>query len=119
MSEMLLETPLLTPNKQNSSRDNIQVMVRVRPFNEREKKEDLVNRCVRMDESEPDSIVLECRPEPKKFKFDWVGCEETTQEQVFMAAGHSLVDFCLQGYNCTIFAYGQVSLCLLRLWSKG
>lgn len=111
MSEMLLECPLtpsMTPFKKHS-RDNIKVMVRVRPLNEREKTEELVHKCITMDEQEPDTVILECRPEPKKYKFDWIGNEGTTQEQVYIAAGHPLVDFCLQGYNCTIFAYGQVT----------
>ena len=42
--------------------DNIQVMVRVRPLNDREKRED-ARPCVILDEYNPNSLVLDCKTE--------------------------------------------------------
>ena len=41
------------------------------------------------------------------FTFDHVGGPETAQDEVFFAVGKSISDNCLEGYNGTIFAYGQ------------
>lgn len=41
------------------------------------------------------------------FNFDFVGAEETNQEEIFNKVGKTIVDQCLQGYNGSIFAYGQ------------
>lgn len=41
------------------------------------------------------------------YNFDFVGGEDSTQEDVFAKVGKPIVDQCLQGYNGSIFAYGQ------------
>lgn len=41
------------------------------------------------------------------FSFDFVGGEESAQEDIFAIVGKPIVDQCLQGYNGSIFAYGQ------------
>ena len=86
--------------------DNIQVMVRVRPLNSREALED-PKPCVNTNESNPTNIILDAKPEPKMFTFDWIGGENTSQEKVFEVAGKPMVQAYLEGYNCCIFAYGQ------------
>lgn len=86
--------------------DNIQVMVRVRPLNNREKEEDS-KACVKIDESSSGCIILDCKPEQKRFFFDWVGGENTTQQAIFKTVGEPMVAACLEGFNCCIFAYGQ------------
>lgn len=45
--------------------------------------------------------------EEKKFTFDGVKDEGTTQEEVFSRVGRIVLDNCMIGYNGTIFAYGQ------------
>jgi len=86
--------------------DNIQVMVRVRPFNSRERAEG-AGSCVLLDDYRPNCIVLDAKPDQKAFNFDWVGGERTTQQDIFEVVGKSMVHTCLEGYNCCIFAYGQ------------
>lgn len=86
----------------SESQDNIQVMVRVRPFNSRERNED-ASVCVEVDRSCRSKLIIG----PKDFNFDWVGGMETTQQEIFDNIGVPLVKTCLEGYNCTIFAYGQ------------
>ena len=83
--------------------DNIQVMVRVRPLNNKESAEES---CVAV-QPELNQIILDAKPEQKLFTFDWVGGESTTQEQIFDVVGKPMVQTCLEGYNCCIFAYGQ------------
>jgi len=62
--------------------DNIQVMVRVRPLNDREKREGAKS-CIILDEEAPNSIIIDAKPETKTFKFDFVGGDKTTQEDIF------------------------------------
>jgi hypothetical protein len=38
------------------------------------------------------------------FTYDFVGGEDTTQEEVFESVGRVMTDNCLDGYNGTIFA---------------
>eukprot|EP00036_Acanthoecidae_sp_10tr_P014128 CAMPEP_0206294754 /NCGR_PEP_ID=MMETSP0106_2-20121207/4819_1 /ASSEMBLY_ACC=CAM_ASM_000206 /TAXON_ID=81532 /ORGANISM="Acanthoeca-like sp., Strain 10tr" /LENGTH=1315 /DNA_ID=CAMNT_0053725397 /DNA_START=71 /DNA_END=4018 /DNA_ORIENTATION=+ len=45
--------------------------------------------------------------EEKKFTFDGVKGEGTSQEEIFSSVGRSVLDNCMKGYNGTIFAYGQ------------
>ena len=41
------------------------------------------------------------------FTFDQVGDGSTSQAEVFELVGRPLAGACLDGYNATIFAYGQ------------
>ncbi|XP_044530256.1 kinesin-like protein KIF18B [Gracilinanus agilis] len=41
-----------------------------------------------------------------KFVFDRVFAETATQQEVFRHTTHSILDGVLQGYNCSVFAYG-------------
>jgi len=86
--------------------DNIKVMVRVRPLNSRERAEE-GKICVILDDYRPNTLTLDAKPEPKSFNFDWVGGDNTTQQNIFEAVGKAMVQTCLEGYNCCIFAYGQ------------
>lgn len=86
--------------------DNIQVMVRIRPLNPRELAEEAKS-CLILDSSDTNTVVLDAKPEPKIFNFDWIGGEETTQENIFDTVGKPMIEACLEGYNCCIFAYGQ------------
>ncbi|KAL4437881.1 hypothetical protein ABPG74_001052 [Tetrahymena malaccensis] len=86
--------------------DNIQVMVRVRPLNDREKREGAKS-CIILDDESPNSITIDAKPEPKQFKFDFVGGEKTSQEDIFQIAAKPLMMAALEGYNACIFAYGQ------------
>lgn len=89
--------------------DNIQVIIRVRPLNRRELEEtDDCKRCVMVDQPSQKRLRLDdSKIGPRDFEFDWIGDESTSQEQIFESVGKSMVERCLKGYNCCIFAYGQ------------
>eukprot|EP00301_Raphidiophrys_heterophryoidea_P008328 c13109_g1_i1.p1 GENE.c13109_g1_i1~~c13109_g1_i1.p1 ORF type:complete len:768 (+),score=237.65 c13109_g1_i1:137-2440(+) len=94
--------------------DTVKVAVRVRPFNQREK--DLQSKlCVRMQGQTTYLINPETGKE-RSFAFDysfWSHNPGTgdpnfvTQDQVFDQVGKMVLDNAFEGYNCTIFAYGQ------------
>lgn len=50
----------------------------------------------------------DAREPPKSFFFDAVFGDRSAQERVYEVCGAPLVESVLQGYNGTIFAYGQV-----------
>lgn len=99
-------------NPSSTTKDNIQVVIRVRPFNSREqatgpKKCYLdISDCSKTEENSK-SILLDTKPEAKRYNYDWVADQETNQAQIFERVGKPLVMTCIEGYNCTIFAYGQ------------
>ncbi|RLN53507.1 hypothetical protein BBJ29_008826, partial [Phytophthora kernoviae] len=82
------------------SRSNVRVCCRVRPQNAKELTMAGAQRCVA---TENDCI------EVKKFTFDHVFAEETDQKAVFESVALPVVQDIMDGYNATIFAYGQTS----------
>ncbi|KAM6368449.1 kinesin-like protein KIF18B [Pluvialis apricaria] len=97
----------------------VTVMVRVRPSAPRERAVHPVLRVVDQnilifnpeEPSGPSGSVLPARG-PKhqgkdlKFVFDRVFGEMATQEEVFQHTTHNVLDSVLNGYNCSVFAYG-------------
>ncbi|XP_024425477.2 kinesin heavy chain [Desmodus rotundus] len=82
---------------------SIKVMCRFRPLNEAE--------ILRGDKFIPkfkgdDTVVI---GQGKPYVFDRVLPPSTTQEQVYSACAKQIVKDVLEGYNGTIFAYGQTS----------
>jgi len=71
-------------------------MVRVRPLNDREKNEGAKS-CVILDEDKPNIITIDAKPEPKTFKFDFVGGDKITQEDIFQIAAKPLMMSALEG----------------------
>lgn len=45
----------------------------------------------------------------KSFTYDYVFDMDTQQEAIYSHCTEKLIDGCFEGYNATIFAYGQVS----------
>ncbi|CAM6117692.1 unnamed protein product [Calypogeia fissa] len=84
---------------------NVQVVVRVRPPNSRERDQGYI-KCVGVD-SAAHSVSLNFRPQPRTFTFDYVADEAVGQEEIFTAVGKPITDACLQGYHCCLIAYGQ------------
>jgi Kinesin motor domain len=88
----------------------VRVVVRARPFSEREKQDKRV--CVvtcdspggRVEVHNPDGGA---NAHPKTFTFDAVYDEFSTQRAVYDETAFPLVESVLSGYNGTIFAYGQ------------
>ena len=60
----------------DKDKDNIQVMVRVRPLNSREINEGAVS-CIILDDDNPYQIILDCKPDSKTFVFDFIGGRNT------------------------------------------
>ncbi|CAD8107920.1 unnamed protein product [Paramecium primaurelia] len=85
----------------------VKVIVRMRPFNQRE-KENGSKPCVLVNE---DTNSLELRNsqdnELKNFTYDYVFGAETPQLQIYQKTAFNLVESVADGYNGTIFAYGQ------------
>ncbi len=84
----------------------IRVIARVRPVNGHEEKHSGGRRCVTVA---PDSktIDLASKNISKRFTFDHVYGEESTQEDVFAQVGVSVCNAVLDGINASILAYGQ------------
>ncbi|XP_065753323.1 kinesin-like protein KIF18B [Phocoena phocoena] len=102
----------------------VRVVVRVRPPTPRELESQrrpviqvVDERVLVFDPEEPDGGFLGLKwgsvhDGPKKkgkdltFVFDRVFGEAATQQDVFHHTTHSILDSFLQGYNCSVFAYG-------------
>ncbi|XP_052750928.1 kinesin-like protein Klp61F isoform X2 [Galleria mellonella] len=86
---------------------NIQVFVRLRPLNQRERDikslgvvEVVNSREVVVKQSQQTSLT-------KKFTFDRAFGPHAKQVEVYQDVVSPLIEEVLAGYNCTVFAYGQ------------
>ena len=103
--------------------DNVKVIVRCRPFNEKEKKEGAHN-VVHCDHDmatitiDPPNLeeqnakkargeVIMNEKVPRTFTFDGVYGEESKNIDMFIESFRPVVEAVTQGYNACIFAYGQ------------
>ncbi|XP_049602617.1 kinesin-1 heavy chain isoform X2 [Syngnathus scovelli] len=80
----------------------IKVMCRFRPLNSSEVTRG--DRYIPKFQGE-DTVIISSKP----YMFDRVFQSSTTQEQVYNACAQKIVKDVLEGYNGTIFAYGQTS----------
>jgi len=89
----------------------VRVVVRCRPFNKMEKEMNSAN-IVNMDYTLGQISVINPKAEledepPKQFTLDNVYDWNSTQRQVYDETAYPLVESVMEGYNGTIFAYGQ------------
>ena len=87
----------------------IQVVVRCRPFNKKEKDENRTN-IVEIDLELRQVAILNAdnrEEQPKSFTFDGAYDEHTQQRNFYEESCFGLVENVLEGFNGTIFAYGQ------------
>jgi len=92
--------------------ENVKVVVRVRPLSDSEKKAghtiivevDSVNNGITICNKSMSNSVHELE---KTFMFDSVFDRESSQMEVYNQAARPIVQNVLEGYNGTIFAYGQ------------
>ena len=94
-------------NKKNSSNKglcNVKVVVRARPPSQEEiaKSNPQILSTIGMKE-----IAIRYKSTKKVFTFDRVYSQYTSQEELFNYSVKPLVNEVLDGYNATIFAYGQ------------
>ncbi|XP_014678184.1 PREDICTED: kinesin-like protein KIF3A [Priapulus caudatus] len=90
--------------------ENVKVVVRCRPLNEKEKQTGF-KEIVKVEQvqgrvtvSTPNSSAGE---PPKVFTFDTVFGPDAKQVDIYNQTARPIVDSVLEGYNGTIFAYGQ------------
>eukprot|EP00049_Salpingoeca_infusionum_P003564 m.67919 g.67919 ORF g.67919 m.67919 type:complete len:228 (-) comp12180_c0_seq3:3141-3824(-) len=105
--------------------ENVQVAVRVRPFNDREKQRKAVL-CIKMEGKQTTIFRQhEGKKEERKFTFDYsywshdgyketpeqllvpVGANYADQAKVFDDLGVGVLNNAFEGYNASLFAYGQ------------
>ncbi|XP_072182334.1 osmotic avoidance abnormal protein 3-like [Diadema setosum] len=86
----------------------VKVIVRCRPLNAREKSLNC-STVVKMDGARGYCEIFKPKSKdpPKSFTFDGAYFTESTTEQIYGDIAYPLVDGVLEGYNGTIFAYGQ------------
>ena len=63
--------------------------------------------CVKLDLSTHQAIVQSPGDGPQVFAFDAVYTNFHSQKEIFMREVQPMIDAVLQGYNATVFAYGQ------------
>ena len=100
--------PPLSP----SATASVQVVVRVRPLNDREKKHGTLP-VISASTSDRTVTVIKgtgSRQVKSSYKFDNVFTSFSTQEDVFEATLQPIIRDVLNGYESTVFAYGQVRL---------
>jgi kinesin family member 11 len=101
-------------SKSSTDGVNVQVAVRCRPVDNEEKKAglpsvvqtDVVNKKVSIQVGKNNNSSYS-KTNTKTFTFDKVFGMYSTQEEIFQSLVKPIVDECLMGFNCTIFAYGQ------------
>ncbi|XP_017906228.1 PREDICTED: kinesin-like protein KIF3A isoform X8 [Capra hircus] len=104
----ILQTTINKSEKPESC-DNVKVVVRCRPLNEREKSM-CYKQAVSVDEMRGTITVHKTdssNEPPKTFTFDTVFGPESKQLDVYNLTARPIIDSVLEGYNGTIFAYGQ------------
>lgn len=96
-----------------TNKENIQVICRFRPLNSRENSLNKSNndRIIVDTDScliniEKESTAERGRRESHEFVFDHLYDEKSSQEQIFNGVAKSAVNWVVEGYNSTIFAYG-------------
>lgn len=87
-------------------KDNVKVVIRIRPISSRESAEGEIRKCVTA-QVHKNSVAVDMKPEAKVFTYDFVADEDISQDQMFQVVGKPIATACLSGYNGTIFAYGQ------------
>lgn len=103
MSSVSSKSPVPGASIKQASRQNVRVVCRVRPTNQREVKEGGIT-CVKHSDS---NIEVNNDGATNTFNFDRIFGPESTQIEVFYDTAMPLVRDVLSGYNATIFAYGQ------------
>ena len=106
-----------TSTKPQDPENNIQVVIRCRRRSEREIN-DASPIIVQMDGAKSQDISIETSvptsslgvvtlPPTRKYPFDVVFGPEATQELVYDEVVQPMLREVMEGYNCTLFAYGQ------------
>ena len=93
-------------NTSKTKTERVKVSIRVRPFNEDEKKLDDSTPIEKIDKMN-NTMIIKRDFDKKNFSFDNIFPMDTSQISVFDITSKEVVNSVLKGYNGTIFAYGQ------------
>ncbi len=97
-------------DESNAKVDGVRVAVRVRPLNARERARAVDSQLGWHVDSHELAQTMSGRPVPaNSFAFDHVFDEKSDNAAVFENLARPVVGAALEGYNATIFAYGQTS----------
>ncbi|CAF1241838.1 unnamed protein product [Rotaria magnacalcarata] len=93
----------------SNSSETVRVIVRCRPMNQREM--DLKSQTIITMNTQLNHVMLEhieqTNEPPKQFTFDAVYPVDSITENIYADSVFPLVESVLEGYNATVFAYGQ------------
>ncbi|KAF2069429.1 hypothetical protein CYY_009251, partial [Polysphondylium violaceum] len=95
----------LNKKVEEKKEQNVQVFVRVRPFSAFELKEGIATTPVLCESSR--DIVCNYKGVFRTYQFDHVFNQESRQKDLFDISVKPIVDEVLNGFNGTIFVYGQ------------
>jgi len=92
--------------EKKAEKSNVRVVARCRPVNAREIREG-GHTVVKFSDTNHGSVELTVDDQPQTFQFDRMFAPDSTQEDVFRDSVFPLINDVLNGYNATVFAYGQ------------
>lgn len=89
--------------------ENVRIYLRIRPSHAEETSSSMrpssTNSCLMVDPQCPEqAVTLFNGPKAESFTYDCVGGPETDQDDIFESVAKPVTEYCLQGYNGTIFA---------------
>lgn len=84
----------------------VRVLCRIRPQLAREKIEGC-HICTYVMPGEPQVML----GKDKAFTYDYMFDMDSQQDAIYSTCIEKLIEGCFEGYNATVFAYGQASLC--------
>eukprot|EP01012_Entosiphon_sulcatum_P028620 TRINITY_DN3465_c0_g1_i1.p1 TRINITY_DN3465_c0_g1~~TRINITY_DN3465_c0_g1_i1.p1 ORF type:complete len:1140 (+),score=366.51 TRINITY_DN3465_c0_g1_i1:48-3422(+) len=91
---------------QQQQGENIRVVVRARPLSKREQEQGSKEAVV-LDVGTSSVSVYHAVGEPDRWTFDAVYNNKFSQQDIYLQEVHPLIQSVLEGYNATVFAYGQ------------
>ncbi|KAK2455108.1 kinesin protein KIN-5D [Trifolium repens] len=98
------------PHRQDKDKEtNVQVLLRCRPLSDDEQKSN-VPKVVSCNENKREVIVMQTvanKQVDRVFNFDKVFGPKSQQRSIYDQAIAPIVNEVLDGFNCTVFAYGQ------------
>ncbi|TMW64781.1 hypothetical protein Poli38472_011661 [Pythium oligandrum] len=100
-------TPTTGSREAAKDKETVKVVVRCRPFSSKELNEN--RKSIITIDTQSGAVGIRCpdNDQLKSFTFDSAYDETTTQRQFYDESGYPLVESIFEGYNGTIFAYGQ------------
>lgn len=96
----------MSKKSKDSAAENIKVLVRCRPLSEKEKNSGHKS-CVDMNLTTTSVSVKSLTGDPDRWTFDAVINNSFTQADIFTQYILPLVNCVMNGFNATVFAYGQ------------